>query len=327
MTAAVANYDRKTLRAFALRISFIFAGLVWLEAATPTLTYADVAGAGATRVHLQWNRPAGSTCVGQAEVAKRVEAQLGRSVFVSDQRAAVHIDGKLEQRDGVWVATLRMDEPGAGIHGVRQLQQDQGDCTALTPALVVVLATLIGLAQPESSDDGWVPILGLAAAAGFGVLPKTTAGGSVWLGLTLSDAWLLWADATAWLPVEKVDALQRGGKFSAWQAGLSLCHVLAGGDRLALAVCAGGQLGIVTGAGRGLGQNRSSQQLLAQSGLEAALSLRLFASLALRTSAGAALALSRPSFFLELPDGTHREIYHAAPVDFFLRAGLTLELR
>jgi hypothetical protein len=66
--------------------------------------------------------------------------------------------------------------------------------------------------------------------------------------------------------------------------------------------------------------------LLAQSGLEAALSLRLVSSLALRTSAGAAIALSRPTFFMQLPNGAHREIFRSPPLDFTLRAGLTLEL-
>jgi hypothetical protein len=67
--------------------------------------------------------------------------------------------------------------------------------------------------------------------------------------------------------------------------------------------------------------------LLAQPSLEAALSVRLFAAVALRTSAAAGLALARPSFFLEEANGAHREVFRTALLDVSLRAGLTVELR
>lgn len=324
----MANCDRKARHVLALKIALLFAALVGLEAFGPQRAHADVADTEARRVHLRWNRPVGSTCIGQAEVARQVEAQLGYAVFVNDERAPVQIQGDLEQREGTWVARLRMDEPGAGIHGVRELRElPERDCAALSPSVVVVLAMLIDLTQRESSvQSGLSTIVGIAVVAGFHILPESTVGGSLWLGVMLDRAWLLLADGTAWLPVHELDAFGRGGTFHAWQAGLALCREFPAGEWFSFAACAGGQLGIIGGEGRGLGPNRSSQRLLAQSGLEAAFALRLVSSLALRTSAGAALALSRPTFFMELPDGTHRELFRSPPLDFTLRAGLALEL-
>jgi hypothetical protein len=288
---------------------------------------AQAAAVGSERVVLEWNRPAGSTCIGRADVARQVEAQLGRSVFVREDASALHISGDIEQRAGSWIATLHVDQPGTAIHGVRQLRQDGGDCAALTPSLIVVLATLIGMAQPES-DRSPEPnvVVGLAGALGFGVLPEPAFGGSAWFGVMLARDWLLWLDATGWLPQQKLDALGRGGTFDAWQAGLSLCRTFYAGARIGFAGCAGGQLGGISGEGRGLAPNRNSERLLAQSGLEAALSIRLFSSLALRTSATGAIDLARPSFFLELPDGRHRELFHVPLFAASLRAGLALEL-
>jgi hypothetical protein len=328
MTATVANYDRKALSPFALKIMVFFSPVLALHGFSAPRAHADTVDAGSPRVHLRWNRPPGSTCIGQAEVAHEVETQLGHAVFVNDEAAPVQIQGTLEQREGTWVATLRMDEPGSGIHGVRELrEQPDRDCAALSQSIVVVLAMLIDLAQSETPPStGFRVIVGVAGAAGFRMLPKTTAGGSLWLGGALGRAWLLWADGTVWLPVDQLDSLRRGGTFQAWQAGLALCRAFPAGERFSFGACAGGQLGIIRGEGRGLGPNRISQRLLAQSSLEAALSLRLASSLALRTSAGGALALSRPPFFMELPNGTHREIFRSPPFVFTLRAGLTLEL-
>ena len=116
-------------------------------------------------------------------------------------------------------------------------------------------------------------------------------------------------------------------QYEAWQTGLSLCRAFRAAERLAFAACAGGQLGITYGQGRGLAPNRSSSQLLAQTGLEGAVSLRLFSSVALRTSAAAALALAQPTFFGEDANHRHVELFQAPLIDVTLRAGLVVDLR
>jgi hypothetical protein len=306
-----------------MRTSSVLAGLLLAGLVAAPSGYAE---SGTARVHLQWSRPVGTTCITQGELENAVEAQLGRAVFVADDRADLRIGGEIEQRDAAWVATLRVDEPGGAIRGVRTLRQEDGDCAALNPALIVVIAMLIGLAQPHTDQAAALPIvLGAAGAVGFGVLPEPTPGGSLWLGVAFSERWLVWADASGWLPVEHLDAQRRGGEFNAFQAGLSLCRAF--GQRIGFAACAGGELGLVYGQGRGLGPNRSSARLLAQPNLEAALSLRLVDGLALRTSAALGLALARPSFFIEEPSGAHRELFRTALLNVALRAGLMLELR
>ena len=322
----MANEDRRpggprptVVGAFSVLGALLLAGLVAASSAR--------AEARPPRAHLQWSRPAGSTCITQAELETAVEAQLGRAAFVAEDRADLRIGGEIEQRDAVWIATLRVNEPGGAIRGVRQLRQKGGDCAALNPALIVVLAMLISLAQPNADQAAALPIvLGASGAVSFGVLPEPTPGASLWLGVAFSQRWLMWADASAWLPVEQLDALRRGGEFNGFEAGLSLCRAF-GGQRVGFAACAGGDLGVVYGQGRGLGLNRSSARLLAQPSLQTALSLRLFDGLSLRTSAALGLGLVRPSFFVEEPSGAHRELFETALLDVALRAGVTVNLR
>jgi hypothetical protein len=279
-------------------------------------------------VHLQWERPTASTCITPAALEQRVEALLGRAVFAPQDRADLQIAGNVEWSGAGWVATLRIDARDASLHGFRQLRQDGTDCAALNSPLTVVLATLIDVAQSESARDEGVAIaIGAAAALGLGVLPKPAAGASLWVGVLPNPAWSVWLDASTWLPVTKLDATQRGASFDAWQAGLALCRELRASARLTLAVCADGQFGAIAGEGRGLGPNRASHLLIAETGLELAASLQLSSIVSLRASTGAAVFLSRQPFYAEMADGTPVDIFRPALFGGQLRAGVLVTTR
>lgn len=300
--------------------------LAWIAAGPITGAAAQPARA---PVHLRWARPAGSTCIAAPALEHKVEALLERTVFVADERAAVRIAGRVEAHGNGWIATLqvvgRQDASGPRL---RQLEHEGSDCAALNPALTVVLATLIDLEQSAvRSDEGLPLVLGVAGAVGWGVLPKPSAGGSLLLGVRPSTDWSAWLDASVWLPVDQLDSAGRGGELSAWQAGLALCRELPAGERITLAGCAGAQLGAIDGEGRGLGPNRSSLRLLAQTNLEGALSIRLFSVVALRAGATGVLALSRPRFYVVQPDDTRSDVFRPSLFGVVLRAGIAVELR
>jgi hypothetical protein len=330
MTEGERFYDWMPLQSRTVpRAQLTRAGLLfcWLCAAGQS-TRAQAPDGAITSAHLRWERPVGSTCIGQEALQERVEVLLGRRVFVADAAAELRIAGSVERQSTGWLVTLRVVTRGDGDAGVRELRQEGPDCAALNSALTVVLATLIDLARPDLALDGGPSfVLGAAGAYGWGLLPGGGAGGSLMLGLRPSAVWSSWLDVSAWLPVEKLDASQRGGAFSAWHAGLSLCRDARATDRVELAACAGGQLGAILGQGRGLGPNRGSQQLLAQARLEGALSLRLVTAVALRASAAGTLALSRPSFFIEEPDAARSEVFRPALLGLLLRVGLTVALK
>jgi hypothetical protein len=283
--------------------------------------------ASAALAHLEWDRPIGSTCIGQDALAQKVEALLGRAVFVAAARADLQIVGAVQQVKGGWVATLRIAARGLGIQGVRQLWQEGPDCAALNSALTVVLSTLIDLAQPESRSEG-VPIaVGIAGVFGLGVLPDQAAGGSLLFGAMPSAEWSVWIVASAWLPAAQLDGMQRGGVFEAWQVGLSLCREAHASELLGFSACAGGQLGVIDGEGRGLGPNRGTERLLAQTDLEGVASLRLSSVVAVRASTSGVLALSRPTFFVEQSDGSRSEVFRPPLFGLQLRLGVMFAIR
>lgn len=280
-----------------------------------------------TRVHLQWSRPVGSTCIGYDALTQRVEELLGRKVFASEEHADLRIEGTLQAHGAQWHAALQVEGRDGVRHGVRELQHHGTDCAALNPQLIIVLATLTEDFRSEPSDgSGLALAAGMTAGLESGALPKTALGGSLLVGLRVAEAWRIWLDSSAWLPVTTSHALGHGGSFWAWQSGLTLCHELRTSRRVALSLCGGGQLGAVVGKGHRLEVNRQSERLLAQARAEVAIELGLAASVALRASGGGVLALGRRAFFYERSDGSTAELYRPAPVGLLLRVGLLVDL-
>lgn len=294
------------------------------------------------RAHLQWERPAGSTCISGELLQRRVEDLLGRSAFVPARAADLRLHGVIEQRGDRWFASLAVIGEDGGPRAVRELHAEQ-DCAALNPALVVVLATLFDApSEPgeleagherERDADGAGGDARLRLALGasgnltLGLLPGLSAGGSVLLALRFAQLWPLWIDVSLWPAASQLDVAGRGARLQAAQLGAALCPELVGSARTGLALCAGGQAVAIRAQGDGLAVERAAVRGLGQLTAELALQLELWPSVHARLGLGAALALGRPRFYYERADGGRRILHRPAWIGGALRLGFIIGAR
>lgn len=112
---------------------------------------------------LSWVRESGAeSCITSIELAKQVEALLGRLIFVSASEAELVVEGYVRPNDTVgFTAKLVVSDSSGKTLGSRDLATDQPDCKTLNEALVLVIAVTLnpksGLAAssmlpPESSS-------------------------------------------------------------------------------------------------------------------------------------------------------------------------------
>jgi hypothetical protein len=100
---------------------------------------------------LSWVRlPGAEGCIPTQTLAERVEQRVGRQVFVSASQADLSLEGHVERAaDGsAFVATLAVSDREGRVLGKRVLRAPGNDCSALDPALVLVIA--IGL-DPDAA--------------------------------------------------------------------------------------------------------------------------------------------------------------------------------
>lgn len=100
---------------------------------------------------LGWVRLEGAEqCIATQELAQRVEQRVGHAVFVSAAQADLAIEGRVERAADAdaFVATLVVSDRSGRELGRRVLRAPGGDCRALEPALVLVIA--IGL-DPDAA--------------------------------------------------------------------------------------------------------------------------------------------------------------------------------
>lgn len=100
---------------------------------------------------LSWVRlPGTEGCIPTQTLAERVEQRVGRQVFVSASQADLSLEGHVERSAdaSAFVATLAVSDREGRVLGKRVLRAQGNDCSALDPALVLVIA--IGL-DPDAA--------------------------------------------------------------------------------------------------------------------------------------------------------------------------------
>ncbi len=141
--------------------SFLFIASTWL---IPRPSYAQTDQP--RSASLSWVRLAGAeSCISSQKLARRVEEQLGRQVFLSASDAELSIEAwvkPLTESRG-WGASITVSEPSGRILGIRRLETKQPNCDALNDQLVVVIALAIDPERaflelprhlsPEPDDD------------------------------------------------------------------------------------------------------------------------------------------------------------------------------
>lgn len=92
---------------------------------------------------LSWVRLAGAEqCIATHELARRVEARLGRRSFVSASQAELSFEGRIERdaRHDAWLATVVVSDRQGRMLGRRELRARGAECAAIDSSLAYVFA-------------------------------------------------------------------------------------------------------------------------------------------------------------------------------------------
>lgn len=93
------------------------------------------------RVWLDYGRaPAASSCVSAEQLARDVEARLGRRVFVEAAQADLVARVEARRAQGRFIVDVELRDPGGRRLGQRQLSTGAAHCSSLDDSLALVLA-------------------------------------------------------------------------------------------------------------------------------------------------------------------------------------------
>ena len=296
---------------------------------------------------LGWSRlPGAEACIGAQELARAVEALLGRAVFVSASEAALAVEGRIApDASGGWRATLAISDDRGRRLGGRELPSPDASCRALdepvarafalisdpgaggaprppppppppapAPPEVIVRDRPVYVPVAAPPADPWRLAGRGAAALGLGMLPSIGLGltGAVTLQPPIPVAFE--ATGALYLPslIERDGA---SGELQLGRVGLTVCPLLGGFGRVELSACVGPAVGMIWGEGQdGGGESWEQHELLVQAEARGRLTLRLLGPV----TAGAGFALIVPfvrdPFTADGRGGAEVELFRAAPV-------------
>ena len=222
---------------------------------------------------LNWIRlPGAENCIDPAELARTVEQQMGRSVFVSPTAATRVIEGWSEPTNPGWRAVLRSSDAEGNASGQRELTSASETCSSLNRFIVLAVSLMAQSASgvPHEAPEKVAKVarpagpplfaetpadrttrqrvsplsvgqaeLGPAFSVGWGVLPNTAMGLGLRASIALSSAWVAELSSTIWIP-QPADGWW-AVSLSRADVALGLCPVLAEGTdvRVRVSACAG----------------------------------------------------------------------------------------
>ncbi len=283
-----------------------------------------------SQAHLDWDGQAAELgCPAGEQIAADIDGILGRAATTHQNNAALVVSARFERNDEGWLARLGLARPGGEPVGQRVLDSADPDCSALAGPIALVVALAIEATTPEerevrltvpapaprvpSPETEWRAQSRGEAVASGGLLPGFALGARLSLGLIPPGWWPLHVAVTLWPEVEQLDE-DRGGRFSAWHAGLSVCPPLATSETGAISLCAGVDAGMMSATGVGLDYTDSPTRFLALGHAELTAHLRLGGPFSLGVQAGAAVPFLRPRFIYTGQGGEPVEVHRCWPV-------------
>jgi hypothetical protein len=313
-------------------------------AATPSMAAAQ----GEDRsIQLEWSVPEDSGCASRDELQLQIERLSERAPFAAPGTPTAYtIAGVIEPSDTAWRARITLRDASGQELGARELLGRSPTCGTLNVPVALVIVTLADslLEKPaaggpdEPTDQPVAPAapraeaarpepapplqlgLGMFGALDLSILRSPTSGVGVAVELRLPLPIAI--DATLYAPVDELDAQGRGAHFLLWHAGASVCPELgSAAHALRAQLCATGQLGAVSAAGRGLTEATSAERLVAFVGFEPKLVWFLTEALTARASLLAGWVLIRPTFRVDVESQAPR-ILRSDPVALQMRVGV-----
>jgi hypothetical protein len=250
--------------------------IVWAAFVSFLASLAPIAHADAplVRAELEWHRGDGAeSCIDGATLASRVEARLDRRVFVPTD-GDVRVMGRITAAhtgDGFF-ATLTLEAGGHRI-GTRELSSARAACAALEESLALMLALLVDVTRDEiqlnlpdesasteaSTHEPWRGGARILASIGSGTLPDVA-----WVFHI--QAWIappgpFSIEIGASHSLEATRSVMRALAIAAAvrRADLGLCLDARPYDWLAVGACARGEAGLLSAAGHGFDEEKSTE--------------------------------------------------------------------
>jgi hypothetical protein len=295
-------------------------------------------------VRVQWSAPTG--CPTEAELRASVEALLGGPIDAPG-RDAIAIDGTITGAGDRWTLALSV----ASSSGTRVRELPGTDCVALTEVASVLVAVAIDPAlDPEADPPPPEPVaakptptpvpppaaprpappprervvtgaIGVRGGVGFGPLPRV-AGSLAIDGAMLVRRARIEASANMWLPSETRTTQPASGTIRLWHVDVRGCGVpRVARRRVELPLCAGVQLGAMSGRSHGVARPRLGR--LPWIALEGAVGIIVLPTprVGIRLDVRGAAALVQPGFSV---DG--EQLHRARPGAIASTLGLELRL-
>jgi hypothetical protein len=316
---------------------FVVMVSVW----TSLPAYADASDSDDSRAHfsLSWARlREAESCISAVELARGVEARLGRPVFGALAQTDVAIEGSIwrGQSDARFHALLSVVDEGGRRTGFRELVDDGPNCRDLDEAIVLALSLMIDpkaaftaesvppaakrtpdrARKPDAgarqrAGSGWAGSSAFGYGLFFGVLPRVAHG--IWLRVSLEPPGVwpvhLWA---SYLPSQITTITDTTSvAFSRASLGLATCPLSAHGARLGYALCAGAEAGSLASAGVGRSGLVDQRRLIVDAMLGGQVDLALTSHVSAMLASGALLHFYRDTFEYRSNDGTSSEVFRA----------------
>jgi hypothetical protein len=260
------------------------------------------------RVYLDYARDDGArSCVSSSELARSVEARLGRSVFVDAAQADLIAEVRARRVEGAFVIDIDLFDRGHAALGERQLSTRAPHCSSLDDSLALVLSLAadapppapVGRAlapgpaaaapQPPEREPSFVPTPiaipatthaprrgialepSLGAALLFGPVPGVTAGLELGVVVRSGSFWPVSLNAAGWWPRTHSAANERGARFSAKSLELGVCPWEGPLGPIVLRTCVREWFGRVSARGFGFDEDQRSDRWVLAFGIGATL--------------------------------------------------------
>jgi hypothetical protein len=302
-----------------------------------------------------------ASCSSAPALQDAIEARVGGLVFTDDPRAARRIrvqviepvpsaPGSAPDSALEWSAVIAMRDARDRVVGERRVSAVGASCAALDEALIVVITTMIGIADPTASVAPPAPLpepepkpegkkppapavpepeaeplrsdihLALVARAELGFLPGLAPGAALAVGFDLGAAVL--SIGGSFLPYAQED-LGTGARahFMSGTGEASLCLEAGHPFGASFDFCAGVEAGVISARTTGLYAGAARVDPVVRANIGARLRAPLSPDLGLLVSLQAAAPLAFPRYFF-IEAGGARRYYHAVELGIATQIGI-----
>lgn len=348
---------RRSTRAAFARTVLTGAALACAPLAAPARADVPTSAATPRPASLGWTRLEGAEgCIGAGDLARAVEALLGKKAFVSAAEAELSIEGRVAPRAecGFRASVEVADRAGQSL-GRRDLDTSSSDCRALDEPLRLAIALMVDpegalgappptetpkepppsppsesaplpspISSPAPAPTPWRGDLALGATFGFGLLPSVAPG--LVLSASLEPPWFVPLESvlSVYLPQSLESAAGLEASLFTMRGEGYVCPLSHVGETLGARACLGGELGLLSAEGAAVDDAEEGLRVQFGVGLRGRVGLRVAAPLGLYAAGSVAVRPLREGFDTVDETGARVELFRPSLVNGALELGAEL---